>query len=70
MRPEYTRHARERMAERRITELEVEATLTCHHTEYSDRSGNHIYIAHPGGRRIKIVLAKDSDPPKIITVAD
>jgi hypothetical protein len=66
----YTRHARERMAERNITEQEVEATLEDHHTEYPDRAGNRVYIGHPDGRRIKIVVKKDSSPPLIITAAD
>ena len=66
----YTMHARERMAQRQITESEVEATLRDHHTEYLDKKGNLVCIGHPDGRRIKIVIQKDSHPPHIITAAD
>lgn len=66
----YTSHAREQMALRKITELEVEATLQDHHTAYTDKKGNPIYIGEPNGRRIKVVIRKDSDPPHIITAAD
>ena len=68
--PEYSVHARERMRERRISEAEVEDVLTNHHTRYPDREGNAVLIGHPGGRRIKVVVRKDSDPPFIITTAD
>lgn len=68
--PTYTRHARERMVERGISEMEVERALHAYHTAYADRSGNPVVIAHVDGRRIKVVYAKDSDPPRVITAAD
>lgn len=58
------------MKERRISTAEVEDVLENFHTEYPDREGNRIVIGHPGGRRVKVVVAKDSDPPRIITAAD
>lgn len=58
------------MAERGIAEREVEAVLAEYHTHYPDKYGNDILIGHPGGRRIKVVVAKDSNPPRIITAAD
>ena len=58
------------MAVRRITEREVEAVLFEHHTRYSDKKGNDIFIGHVDSRRIKIVVAKGSMPPRIITAAD
>ena len=66
----YTRHAREQMAFRRISETEVEEVIRQHHTHYADRKDNDIYVGHPGGRRVKVVVAKDSDPPLVITAAD
>lgn len=68
----YTRHARSRMRERRITEEEVEYCLKNYHTCYSDSEGNPIYKADlPSGRHIKVVVkAKSVDPKVIITVAD
>ncbi len=66
----YSRHAREQMALRHISETEVGHVLSHYHTHYLDRKGNDIYIGHPGGRRVKVVVAKDSDPPLVITAAD
>ena len=68
----YTRHARDRMRERRITEEEVEYCLDNYHTFYSDSEGNSIYKADlPSSRHIKVVVkAKSVDPKLIITVAD
>lgn len=66
----YTRHARNQMALRRISEAEVEEVLQHYHTHYEDRQGNDIYIGHPGDRRVKVVVAKHSDPSLIITAAD
>jgi hypothetical protein len=58
------------MSLRRISEAEVEATLSAFHTHYRDRKENDIYVGHPGGRRIKVVVAKGSNPPLVITAAD
>ena len=66
----YTRHARSQMALRRISEAEVEEVLRRYHTHYKDRQDNDIYVGHPGGRRVKVVVAKHSEPPLIITAAD
>ena len=66
----YTRHARDQMALRRISETEVEEVIRRHHTHYADRNGNDIYVGHPGGRRVKVVVAKNTDPPLVITAAD
>lgn len=70
MRPTYSRHARLRMQQRSISEAEVESVLNNYHTSYADRDGNPIFIGHPNGRRIKVVVALGSDPPHIITTAD
>ena len=66
----YTGHAREQMASRRISEGEVADVLQRFHTHYYDRNGNDIYVGHPGGRRVKVVVARGSEPPLIITAAD
>jgi hypothetical protein len=58
------------MAQRRISEDEVEAVLESHHTHYKDRKGNDIFVGHPGGRRVKVVVVRGSDPPVVITAAD
>ena len=55
---------------RRISETEVEEVIRHYHTRYADRKGNGIYVGHPGGRRVKVVVAKDSDPPLVIAAAD
>jgi hypothetical protein len=68
--PVYSKHARLRMRQRVIAEVEVEDVLENYHTSYPDKDGNSILIGHPHGRRIKVVVAKDSNPPFIITVAD
>jgi len=68
----YTRHAKDRMQERGITEDEVEYCLNNYHTSYADPDGNPIYKADlPGDRRIKVVVkANSTDPIIVITVAD
>jgi uncharacterized protein DUF4258 len=66
----YTRHARRRMAQRRISEAEVEAVLASYHTSRHDRKGNEVLIGRIGGRRIKVVLDRRVTPSEIITVAD
>ena len=68
-RPVYTRHAREQMAYRQISEYEVETTLSEYHTRYTDPNGNPILIGEVDGRRIKVVVARGSNPPRIITTA-
>jgi hypothetical protein len=68
----YTRHAKDRMRQRGITEEEVEYCLSNYHTSYTDSSGNPIYKADlPDGRDIKVVVKANSvDPMVVITVAD
>lgn len=68
--PTYTKHARKQMAIRRISESEVEQALVGHHISYTDRVGNPIYVGRVLGRRIKVVVRKDSDPPHVITTGD
>jgi hypothetical protein len=58
------------MRQRQISEGEVETVLADHHTSYPYREGNSIVIGHSGGRRVKVVVAKDSNPPRSIAAAD
>jgi hypothetical protein len=67
---EYTKHARLRIAQRNISEAEVEAVLRNPSYSYTDKAGNPVHVGYPAGRRIKVVVAKGSNPQKIITVAD
>ncbi len=66
----YGPHARRRMSERTISFLEAEDVIENPHTRYADHKGNPILIGHPNGRRIKVVVALNSDPPFVITVGD
>lgn len=50
----YTRHARERIEERRISQAEVEAVLDDPQIVYHDRKANPIYVRFLGSRRIKV----------------
>ena len=69
---EYSRHARERMRERGISEQEVEFCLDNYSISYKDKKGNSIYIAYlVSGKRVKVVAkAGSANPVIIITVAD
>jgi len=58
------------MAQRVISEKEVEAVLSDPEVRYTDKKGNSILKAGVGGRQIKVVIAKGVDPPRVITVAD
>ena len=65
----YTDHALEQMQDRGISKAEVIECWNNHHTEYTDRDGNPIYIANVAGRRIKVVVKKQNNRV-IITAAD
>lgn len=58
------------MTERHITAADIEEVLAHHHLNYPDKKGNRILIGRLEGRRVKVVVAKDSAPPHIITVGD
>ena len=58
------------MAERYISEEEVERVLSEYHTDYTDKAGNPIFIARIGGRRLKVVIKNGSEPPFVITTGD
>jgi hypothetical protein len=56
------------MVEHGIAEEDVETVLRDHDRERLDSDGNQRLSGHLADRRITIVVAKDSDPPRIITV--
>jgi len=57
MSPSYTRHAREQMAFRQITEADVEAVLAHHYYRAARRSsGNTVYCGWAGARRMAVVV--------------
>ena len=58
------------MAQRQISEAEVEHAIADADIEYADKAGNAIFVAHIGGRRIKVVVVKGSVPPHVITTGD
>ncbi len=66
---QYRRHARVRMRERNISEAEVESCIQHHHTSYTDKKGNPVFIADVNSRRIKVVVQKEN-PRVVITAAD
>jgi hypothetical protein len=66
----YTKHAEERMVDRRITPAEVDHVLESPDIEYHDAKGNSVLVRFIGGRRIKVVVDVDTNPPIVITVAD
>lgn len=56
---------------RNMSKEEIEYCLNNHTIDYTDKKGNPIYVVNtPGGRRIKVVVAKESNPVKVITAAD
>ena len=67
--PIYTDHARDQMADRGITEKEVEFCLNEPEIIRPGERGRLILTAHPNGRFIKIVVPQ-MEPRVIITAAD
>jgi Domain of unknown function (DUF4258) len=70
-RPSYSRHARDRMRERNITEHEVEAVLADHDIDLpGNLPGRRAYIGAVAGRRLKVVTVEGTSPTLIVTVMD
>jgi hypothetical protein len=53
-----------------MSETEVEYVIERYEIAYTDRDGNRILVGHPGGRYVKVVIRKESDPPFVITTGD
>lgn len=69
MKPIYTDHARDQMADRRIGEEEVEFVLNNPEVTRPGEGDTIILTSHPNGRFIKIVVERKK-PRVIITAAD
>lgn len=67
--PIYTNHARDQMADRRVTEEEVEFVLNEPEVTRPGDDDCLVLTAHPNGRFIKIVVPVKK-PSVIITAAD
>jgi hypothetical protein len=65
---QYTRHARDQMILRAVTSAEVEQVIADPDITYLDQYGNPCYIRWVAGRRIRVVVAGGSNPPRIVTV--
>ena len=66
---ELTEHALKRMAQRSIRRKDVEDALDNYDTRHPDQKGTLCHIAYlEDGRRLKVIVAKESDPLVIITV--
>jgi hypothetical protein len=66
----YTKHAIERMLERKITESEILECIQNYDINHTDKKGNPVYRATlSSGRRLKVVVQKE-DPNKVITIGD
>jgi undecaprenyl-diphosphatase len=67
--PTYSGHARRRMHERGISAGEVEAVIRGADRVWTSHHGRSVFIGYPQGRRIKVVVARTTTGPHIITVA-
>lgn len=55
MRVQYTKHARERMDERGITDAEVLHCINEHHQSFTRADGKIVYLVEVAGRTLKVV---------------
>jgi hypothetical protein len=63
----YSWHAQQRLAERAISEEEVDLVVSDAEVSYPDLKGNRCYVREVAGRTIRVVIDKD-DPEHVITV--
>jgi hypothetical protein len=68
MPPDYTRHARERMAYYRVDEEEVEAVLRERTWTLPGSGRSRVLAALVGGRALAVVVAPGPWPPRVLTV--
>ncbi len=68
MKPIYTTHARQRMAQRGVSESEVEDVLANHHASYADPAGNRNYVGHVNGKHVRVVVRGDGNPPPAVVI--
>ena len=61
-------HALSQMVRRNIRQQDIEDTLDNYDIHHYDQKGNDCFIRELGdGRRVRVVVEKDSDPMEIIT---
>lgn len=65
----YSRHARQRQAERGISDAEVESVVDNPDVTFADKKGNPCSVREIDGRRIKVVISS-VDLDFVITVID
>ena len=71
MRLVYSDHARRRMRQRAISEQDIESVVADPDIEHTDENGNPCYVGYPGGRRLRVVIARGSNPRVVKTaIAD
>jgi len=64
----FAEHALNRMAQRGIKRRDIERVLDSPDISYTDREGNLCLIGYlESRRRLRVVVAKESDPLNIIT---
>jgi hypothetical protein len=68
----YSKHAREQMANRKITEKQVESTYRSYDTAVPGRAGCRNYFkTYPAeGRRIRVTIAETGAGALVVTVAE
>lgn len=68
MATEFTRHARDRMARDEVTEDDVERVLSEPESIDYDRRGNRMAVSAVDGRGIVVIVARGSNPRRVIAV--
>ncbi len=64
----FTDHALRRMALRRVSRQDVERTLDNFDSSDVDKQGNERFEKRYLGRKLRVVVAKNSNPKRVITV--
>lgn len=65
----FSRHAKQRLKLYGVSQVEARRIARWGQKDGVDRRGNPRYVAHVGGVRIRVVVARD-DPDFIVTVHD
>ena len=69
MRLVYTQHARQRMAEEQLSEVDIEGIIAHpYSTRRSRTTGDTMYIGRANGRNVVVITARGSDPQRVVTV--
>jgi hypothetical protein len=62
-----TRGTREQLVERAISTGEVELVVSNCQLRWPDPGGNLCYVRLVGARWLRVVIAAESDPPRVVT---